>query len=339
MDIGRVFNDAWELARRQWRQLLVGAFMIVVIGFIPVLTLVPVGVELLSVLDSGAPNGLDLGDVGSVLIIGSAAAFALSLAVVALITPALEAGVYSGVLRIARRGRTMTYTDALDGFRFWGAALVARVLEWLAYVGIAIVGMVCIGLLWSQYRAIGILGAVFLTLVLAAAMASLIAYLAVRWVYLLPTIVDRGASALQSFDQSAALVRRTGWWRTFAAFAILHLALSVAGGVGSPGAGFSRPSWGLIVGTVLFSLALNVIAMAFRIVYISAMYLQATAPDARLAPGAGGGAPMPPEMRGSHMPPPPGSLPRTPDTGPPGGMPPPEPPAPVLPPPGTLMPL
>lgn len=358
MDIGRLFEDAWELIRSGKERLLAGALVLTVIWYVPFLALVPALVTAWASVRVGYTPNAAVGRLGGTLLVGSIILCVVGLIAVALVYPALEAGLYSGVIQRVRGSRQMEYADVFKGFKYWVDAFLASLLEGLAYFGIVLAGILLLLLVWLPVRGfLGIPVAVLATIAVVGAVAAAWIYLAVRWIYLLPAIVDRKATALQSFAMSGELVQKAGWWITLAAAAILYLIVSMAGGIGSS-AGNVSSNAAFVVFVLLVSFLVSTAATAFRVVYIVAMYIQASgetnlfdanvrgvrspaSPAAYGAPVAGGWArqapatwpqsPPPPSVSGS----PPQAAAITSSAAPPAA-----PPAKNLaPPPGTLMPL
>jgi len=272
VDIGRLFGDTWELIRSGRERFLVGAFVLAAAWLVPFLGLIPLGVALRAAMTRDAVPGTSLDDFFGAFTIGTLVVVVLGVLAVALIYPALQAGLYWSVLQRVRARRPMEYGDVVKGFRFWGDAFVALLLEGLAYVGI-ILGTVLTAVLLGL--ALGVEVGIAAGVLLVGAGALACAYLGIRWIYLLPVIVDRAAAALESFAQSGILVRRTGWWITFAAALLMYLVVWTASGIGSSG-GVSEPSVALIVFSVIVSLVVSTATTAFQTAYVSAMYVQAS---------------------------------------------------------------
>jgi hypothetical protein len=305
VDIGRLFGDSWELIRSGRERFLIGAFVLAAAWLVPFLGLIPLGVALRAAMMRDAVPGTSLDNFFGAFTIGTLAVVVLGVIAVALIYPALQAGLYWSVLQRVRTRRPMEYGDVIKGFRFWGNAFVALLLEGLAYAGIilgAVIAAVLLGL------ALGVEVGIAAGVLFVGGGAIACAYLGIRWIYLLPVIVDRGAAALESFGQSGDLVRRTGWWITFAAALLMYLIVWTASGIGSSG-GVSEFSVALLIFSVIVSVVVNTATTAFQTAYVVAMYVQAVGEtqlfDANLKgitpPGAAPGQPGAPAA-GRHQP-------------------------------------
>lgn len=257
MDIGRLFSQAWGLFLKDAGPLLVGSL---IAGIIPA---VAAGIIFIGMVGATFATGgiAEQGDVLSVdamgwvlLVIGSLLVVLVSL----LLTAPLYAGLIMGVVRRVREGRTMGYGDAFEGFRLFGRVVLVSFLIGIVFLGIAFIPLVLAAAAAGLSSAwIGVLAA--LTGVVAVVA---IVYLNVRWAYVFPLIVDRGATSTGALRESGVAVDGCGWWTTFLALLVMSLAVGVVGGV-------------LGVIPVIGSIA-SLFLTPFVLTYLVAMYFQAT---------------------------------------------------------------
>jgi hypothetical protein len=278
VDIAKLFRDAWGLFRLDMGPLVAGMLVAcivpsLVVGVIAVATVWPslggITTDAHGDVTGLEPSSVALWVVGGVVIV----------VVAVFLTVPLLAGLLEGVLLRVREGRRMGYGDAIRGFRMFGravgvAVLVGVVLGAVLLVPVAVIVATGVGHAWAV-AGLGVL------LLLVAVVAYV--YLSVRWLYVLPLVVDRGAGVTRALGQSAELVRGR-WWRTFLAWFVLTVVL----GVMSAALGVIP-----LVGSVL-----TIVLYPFVLTYVVAMYLQARGEGALVdavtgyvAPGSTGAPP------------------------------------------------
>jgi len=257
MDIGRLFSQAWGLFLKDAGPLLVGSL---IAGVIPA---VAAGIILVGMVGATFATGsiAEQGDVLNVDVMGWVLLGAGSLLVVLvslLLTVPLYAGLIMGVVRRVREGRVMGYGDAFEGFRLFGRVIAVTVLIGLIFAGIALVPAIL------ALAAVGLSSAVLGILAGLTGVTAILAmvYLNVRWAYVFPLIVDRGATSTGALRESGVTVGGSGWWTTFLALLVMSLAVGVVGGV-------------LGVIPVIGSIA-SLFLTPFVLTYLVAMYFQAT---------------------------------------------------------------
>jgi len=309
MSISRLFSQAWGLFLKDVGPLLVGSL---IAGIIPAIA---AGMIFVGVVGATFATGgiAEQGDVISVdamgwvlLVIGSVLVVLVSL----LLTAPLYAGLIMGVIRRVREGRAMGYGDAFEGFKLFGRVVAVSLLIGLIFLGIAFIPLVlAITAAGLSSVALGVLAAL-------TGLAALVAvvYLNIRWVYVFPLIVDRGATSTGALRESGVTVAGSGWWTTFLALLVMSVAVGVVSGV-------------LGVIPVIGSIA-SLFLTPFALTYVVAMYFQATQEDRLVAetlqrrPDAFPRQ-APPSGAGSYQyPPAPGSSPYPPAQPPPYASPP-----------------
>ena len=309
MSISRLFSQAWGLFLKDVGPLLVGSL---IAGIIPAIA---AGMIFVGVLGATFATGViaEQGDVISVDAMGwglLAMGMVLVVLVSLLLTVPLYAGLIMGVIRRVREGRAMGYGDAFEGFKLFGRVVAVSLLIGLIFLGIAFIPLVL------AIAAAGLSSVVLGVLAALTGLAALvvIVYLNVRWAYVFPLIVDRGATSTGALRESGVTVGGSGWWTTFLALLVMSVAVGVVGGV-------------LGVIPVIGSIA-SLFLTPFALTYVVAMYFQATREDRLIAetlqrrPGA---LPRqaPPSGAGSYQyPPVPGSSPYPPAQPPPYASPP-----------------
>lgn len=257
MDIGRLFSQAWGLFVKDAGPLLVGSL---IAGVVPA---VAAGIIFVGIVGATFATGgiVSEGDVTSVdamgwvlLVAGSVLVVLVSL----LLTAPLYAGLIMGVIRRVREGRAMGYGDAFEGFKLFGRVVAVSLLIGLIFLGVMFIPLVLAA------AAVGLSSAalgVFAALTGVAAFVVMV-FLYVRWAYVFPLIVDRGATSTGALRESGVTVGGSGWWTTFLALFVMSLAVGVVSGV-----------LGII--PVIGSIA-SLLLTPFVLTYLVAMYFQAT---------------------------------------------------------------
>ena len=257
MDIGRLFSQAWGLFLKDAGPLLVGSL---IAGIIPAVAagIIFVGIVGATFATGGIVSQGDVTSVGAMgwvlLVVGSVLVVLVSL----LLTVPLYAGLIMGVIRRVREGRTMGYGDAFEGFKLFGRVVAVSLLIGLIFLGIVIIPLVL------GAAAAGLSSVVLGVLAAVTGMAAFVVmvYLNVRWAYVFPLIVDRGATSTGALRESGVTVGGSGWWTTFLALLVMSLAVGVVSGV-----------LGII--PVIGSIA-SLFLTPFVLTYLVAMYFQAT---------------------------------------------------------------
>ena len=256
MDIGRLFNQAWGLFLKDAGPLLVGSL---IAGIIPAVAagIIFVGIVGATFATGGIVSQGDVTSVGAVgwalLVVGSILVVVVSL----LLTVPLYAGLIMGVIRRVREGRTMGYGDAFEGFKLFGRVVAVSLLIGLIFLGIVIIPLVL------GAAAAGLSSALIGVLAALAGVITVVPmiYPSVRWAYVFPLIVDRGATSTGALRESGVAVAGSGWWTTFLALLVMSLAVGVVSGV-----------LGII--PVIGSIA-SLFLTPFVLTYLVAMYFQA----------------------------------------------------------------
>ncbi len=278
MDIGKLFRDGWGLFTKDVGPLIVGMLIACIVPAVAMTVVIAVTIGAsLGGISTNAQGEITSVDSSSIVVwvVGS-----VVIAVVALLlTVPLFAGLLEGVLLRVRQGRPMAYGDAFNGFRIFGRVVGAAVLLGVIYGALVLVptAVIVAGGVTETAVVVGV-GVLFLV----AAIVFYV-YLFVRWLYVFPVIVDKGAGVGEAMSQSTGLVRRRWWWTLLAYFV-----LSLTVGAVSTVLGFI-PFVGAVATIVLYP---------FVLTYVVAMYFQARGEGELIdvvtgyvAPGALGGAP------------------------------------------------
>jgi hypothetical protein len=257
MDIGRLFSQAWGLFVKDAGPLLVGSL---IAGVIPA---VAAGIIFVGIVGATFATGgivseggaTSVGAMGWVLlVVGSVLVVLVSL----LLTAPLYAGLIMGVIRRVREGRTMGYGDAFEGFKLFGRVVGVSLLIGLIFLGVMFIPLVLAAAAAGlSSAALGVLAALT-----GVAAFVVMVFLYVRWAYVFPLIVDRGATSTGALRESGVTVGGSGWWTTFLALFVMSLAVGVVSGV-----------LGII--PVIGSIA-SLLLTPFVLTYLVAMYFQAT---------------------------------------------------------------
>ena len=273
MTVSQVFAKAWELWKRDvgWLilaglvvGLIIGVMVVIVVAIVAGMAVHSIGgITIDSNGSVSGPTGLGAGTLVGALVVGL-----LGYLVVSLLAMIFYGGVFEMVIGAARQGRGVEFGDLFSGFRKFSSFLIF----WLVIVGITIVcGLVAI------IPIIGIIAAIVF-----------LVWLEVTWLYVLPLIADRGMTFGEAASASRAMVRSTGFWKTFGVIIVLGLVFVAVGIVISV---LGRASTAV---SQILLIAFEIVAGPFAICYVSTMYLEAGGETAVAATPAGAAVPPAP---------------------------------------------
>ena len=117
-------------------------------------------------------------------------------------------GQYRMLILAEREGRVARVADLWSALRF-----LPSFIAWAAFMdGLGILALIVLVFgAWLDLKA----GSSFITVVAGITVVVFVYWLAVRWVWVIPSIGDSGMGLLAAMRRSSLIVSRVGWWRTF----------------------------------------------------------------------------------------------------------------------------